>query len=146
MGRGPFHWTKMFDSAPKSPVQKRRIPGILKSLGVSFLYLVYLSVSSVFGLLVLFLHELFRNPCWYSRHSRGSRVSSAARTMIVDAMWVLLAYVCADIVRCYLYLRIPWPEVDPHYGSTLDIHIKMMVFVSIIWPIILYCLDGKNKK
>lgn len=117
--------------------------GMLKSLGavgITVLYVLYLVVSSVFGAVFLLVYEMFRDPrCRRLQHDRHIS-DSAAGAMVADALWAVLAYVLADYLRCVLWMKRSWPEVVPDYGSTIDVHIKMLVVAAICWPIILYCL------
>lgn len=127
------------DDAP-GPSSERGLLGLLKSAGLSALYLTYLVISSVFSILVLLFQELLRNPCWYGRAERGRRFSGSAAMIAVDAIWAVAAYWLADYLRCVLWQETAWPEIVENYGSSLSTHIEMSAFVAVVWPVILYAL------
>ena len=117
--------------------------GMLKSLetvGISILYVLYVVVSSAFGAVLFLFYEMFRDPRCRRLHHDRRIPGSAAGAMVADALWAVLAYVLADFLRCALWMKTSWPEVVPDYGSTIAVHLKMLVVVAICWPIILYCL------
>ncbi len=123
-----------------STVGRRSAIDTIKLLPLGLLYAAYLALSFAVGLAVLLFQELFRDPCWCSRHDRHHRISPIAATMAVDAAWALIAYVLGDFLRCRLWLQTGWPETEPNYGPTIEVHLKMLACVVILWPLILYCL------
>lgn len=55
----------------------------------------------------------------------------------MDVGVVLSTYVGADVLRCRVWMRTPWPEVVEEYGSTIGLHLAMMAVIAVAWPLIL---------
>lgn len=69
-------------------------------------------------------------------HSRAWR---QIKTLMIasDAVTVVLAYILADLVRCLLWEHTAWPEPLPGDVDTVRIHLKILIFLPILWPAIL---------
>jgi hypothetical protein len=130
----------MVNARGKSCSRKRAVLGILGMVGFSLLYLGYVALSSLFAILLFSFWMMFPSSRWYNRASNGHRFFGTEGMIIVDAMRAFLAYLCADFLRCMLWMKTDWPEVVEGYGSTLSIHAKMAAFILLLWPFILYCL------
>jgi len=130
----------------KTPDNDHNLFRSLKALGLGVLYLLYLSISTVLGLVLFLFQELFHDPCWYRRADRCHRISPTASTMIIDGVWALFAYLSADYLRCVFWMKTQWPETVEGYGSTIMIHAKMLPLVVVLWPIILYCLGWYQRR
>ncbi|MBN2559872.1 MAG: hypothetical protein JXQ75_02950 [Phycisphaerae bacterium] len=59
---------------------------------------------------------------------------------MTDVVLVLVTYVLADVLRCTLWMQTSWPEVVPDHGSTIRVHLRMLVLLAFLWPLILRCL------
>lgn len=55
----------------------------------------------------------------------------------LDAMAIAGAYAIADVIRCYIWMGVDWPEFLPGYGSSVRIHLKVLCLLPIAWPLIL---------
>ncbi len=55
----------------------------------------------------------------------------------LDAVAIVGAYIAADILRCHIWMQTEWPELIPGYGSSVRIHLKVLTFLPIAWPLIL---------
>lgn len=67
--------------------------------------------------------------------------------MIVgDAATIIATYVIADILRCHLWMERDWPEFLPGFGSTVRIHIQVLAFLPLCWPILLSWLGWYQQR
>lgn len=57
--------------------------------------------------------------------------------ILSDAVVVVLTYALADFLRCAVYLRTDWPELLSNGQSSVRIHLKILLFLPIVWPAIL---------
>ncbi|MFQ5429697.1 MAG: sugar transferase [Phycisphaerae bacterium] len=69
-------------------------------------------------------------------HSSAWRQFRAAR-IVADAVTVLATYMLADFLRCHLHMHTAWPELHPVFGNTVPIHLKVLAFLPVAWPLIL---------
>lgn len=77
------------------------------------------------------------SPAW--RQFRAGLIAA-------DAATVALTYVLADVLRCHLWLGTDWPELHPEFGSTERIHMKVLAFLPLAWPLILSGLGWYEQK
>ena len=63
-----------------------------------------------------------------------------------DALTVFVTYMLADYLRCRLWMGQDWPELLPGYGSTVRIHMQILAFLPLAWPIILFQFDWYAQK
>lgn len=64
-----------------------------------------------------------------------------------DALSIFLAYMIADIIRCRLYMGVPWPELLPgKVSSVREVHMKVLAFLPIAWPLILSLLGWYQQR
>ena len=120
--------------------KKSAILPILAALPLSVLYLVWILITAIFGLAVYLLVALFPSRSAHHAGRYGASVPSRIGVVAADVLAVVLAYVAADLLRCRFWQHCPWPEEVPGYGSTLWVHLKMLLFVPVAWPLILYWL------
>ena len=57
--------------------------------------------------------------------------------ILVDALAITAAYLLADFLRCRFWMRTDWPELIDGRISSVRIHMKILVFIPIVWPVIL---------
>ena len=69
-----------------------------------------------------------------------------AGMVVADVAAVVLAYILADVLRCHLWLHTSWPEFHPIFGSTERIHVKVLIFLPVAWPLILSRLDWYRRR
>lgn len=63
-----------------------------------------------------------------------------ALLILVDAVAIVAAYVFADMLRCRFWMQADWPELIDGRISSVRIHIKILVFIPVVWPIVLHRL------
>lgn len=101
------------------------------------LYIVFLAISSAFAL----CHSLFRAAV--ARRAPAGDDAEDLRTpprsyvAILDAAIAAGAYLVADMLRCALRQHTTWPEHLDGYGSTIGLHLAMMIVVAVAWPLLL---------
>lgn len=61
-------------------------------------------------------------------------------------MAIVIAYMLADAIRCWGYLRVDWPELLPDGDSSVRMHMKVLVFLPFVWPLILHRLDWYGRR
>lgn len=67
--------------------------------------------------------------------------------IVADGAAILFAYMLADIIRCRLYMGVPWPELLPgKISSVREVHLKVMVFLPIAWPVILGMMGSYQER
>jgi exopolysaccharide biosynthesis polyprenyl glycosylphosphotransferase len=67
--------------------------------------------------------------------------------MIVgDAATIVGTYVLADLLRCRFWMETPWPEFVPGVGSTVRIHLQVLAFLPLCWPILLSWLGWYQQR
>jgi hypothetical protein len=120
--------------------KKNAILPILAALPLSVLYFVWILVTAIFGLAVYLLVALFPSRSAHHAGRYGASVPSRIGVVAADVLAVVLAYTAADLLRCTFWQHCSWPEVDVNYGSTLKVHLRMLLFVPVAWPLILYWL------
>lgn len=78
-------------------------------------------------------------------HSRAWR---QLRSLLIaaDAVAIVLVYVVADYLRCRLWMQTNWPEIVPGHGSTVRLHMKVLVILPVAWPAILNWLGWYDQK
>ncbi len=54
-----------------------------------------------------------------------------------DAIAIVLVYILVDYFRCRLWMQTEWPEIIAGHGSTVRLHMKVLVVLPVAWPIIL---------
>jgi len=69
-----------------------------------------------------------------------------AGLIAADALAIVLAYMLADMIRCWAYLRVEWPELLADGESSVRMHMKVLVFLPIVWPLILHRLDWYSQR
>lgn len=69
-----------------------------------------------------------------------------AGLIATDALAIVIAYILADMVRCGFYMRTPWPELLPTGDSSVRMHMKVLVFLPFVWPMILQRLDWYSRR
>ncbi len=57
--------------------------------------------------------------------------------MAGDALVVVLTYALADFLRCAVYMGIDWPELLSNGQSSVRVHIKVLIFLPFVWPLLL---------
>jgi len=57
--------------------------------------------------------------------------------MAGDALVVVLTYALADFLRCSVYMGTDWPELLSNGQSSVRIHIKVLIFLPLVWPLLL---------
>lgn len=60
--------------------------------------------------------------------------------ILLDALAIVAAYMLADFLRCRLWMRTDWPELIDGRISSVRIHMKILVFLPAVWPILLHRL------
>lgn len=75
-----------------------------------------------------------------SRRDFEDMMLRSAVIALAVAMVLVIVYVVADKLRWALWQQTPWPEVHPQYGSTIWVHVKMVVVLAVVWPLVLHCL------
>lgn len=67
--------------------------------------------------------------------------------IVTDAVTVTLTYILADYLRCRFWMNnTPWPEYHPGVGSSVRIHMQVLVFLPFAWPILLNWLGWYQQK
>ncbi|HPF37365.1 MAG TPA: hypothetical protein P5081_16455 [Phycisphaerae bacterium] len=97
-------------------------------------YVVFLGVSSLFAL----GYSLYRSIV-AARAPVANDVKTPSRVWVVllDASIVVGAYLVADVLRCWLHQHTSWPEHLEGYGSTIPIHLRMMIVLPVAWASLL---------
>ena len=97
-------------------------------------YVVFLGVSSLFAL----GYSLYRSIV-AARAPVANDVKTPSRAWVVllDASIVVGAYLVADVLRCWLHQHTSWPEHLDGYGSTIPIHLRMMIVLPVAWVMLL---------
>lgn len=76
-------------------------------------------------------------------HSQSWRQLRAGM-VVADALNILLTYIVADILRCILWMDLAfpsqWPEYLPEFGSSVRLHVRVMMLLPLGWPLILSLL------
>lgn len=60
--------------------------------------------------------------------------------ILLDALAIVAAYMLADFLRCRFWMHTDWPELIDGRISSVRIHMKILVFLPVVWPILLHRL------
>ncbi len=112
----------------------------LRAAGLGLLYVLGLAISVLFVIPILLGEQLLPNRSAHHGERYGYSLPSRIGMIASDVVAVVAAYLVGDILRCYLWMKTSWPEYVDGHGLTLHIHLKMMVLVLAVWPLILYWL------
>lgn len=126
--------------------KRNSILSFLANVPLSLLYAIWVLVGLVFGSLFFLFDKLL---CIRSDHHADRYYADIPHRLGVilgDIVGVVLAYIAADFLRCRLWMNTSWPEEVPDYGSTLGVHLKMIAFLPIAWPLILYWLGWYQQR
>lgn len=99
-------------------------------------YGLWLLASIAFTLPILIFQQLLPNRSAHHAKEHGYGTPPMLTVVLIDVLAALAAYWIADWIRCR-YEGIGWPEVEPNFGSTLMVHVRMSAFVAVAWPTIL---------
>ncbi len=69
-------------------------------------------------------------------HSRAWRQIKSVM-IAADAVTVVLVYILADILRCFFWEQTSWPEPFAGGADSTRIHLKILIFLPVLWPAIL---------
>jgi len=112
---------------------------IFQKLWRGLLFVLWTIVTIVFALPAMLLEMAMPNRSDHHDAEHGHQVPHGPAMVLLDAVSALLTYFLADMLRCWVNGR-GWPEVVAGQGSTLHIHIRMAIAVTLAWPAILYWL------
>ncbi len=112
---------------------------IVQSMWRGVLFVLWTIATIVFALPAMLLEMAMPNRSDHHDAEHGQQVPHGPLMVGLDAVSALCTYFIADLIRCWINGR-TWPEVVAGQGSTLHLHIKMAIAVTIAWPLILYWL------
>jgi hypothetical protein len=119
---------------------KQELRSVGGTLWTALLFAGSLLVSFLFTLPVMIMQQVFPNRSPHHSDRYGFQVPTRAVMVLIDIVCVVATYLLADVLRCAYWQKTAWPEKVEGVGSTLDLHIKMMVLIAVAWPLILHWL------